>query len=261
MDDDLFVVFNEPRRPAKLVATSLEELGAPGETEFDGFYIDSTPLPSGTEDSSAEVEGWSQFQPICRVPVTVLRRSTAAKLAKKDARREILDQGGDIPAQVATDLPRAQKVGNACFNCGECGHNVASCPKPRDHDAIILRRKQWESQRRARPSWMDEPRYFVSPSQSKVSHIKPGQMTGELRLALGITHLEPPPYLANMIQEGYPPGFVDVEGRDLHRGDADTGEEDEDDQTLRFICGGNDAHIKVQSRVRKSCNTSNVFQP
>ena len=64
MDDDLFVVFNEPRRPAKLVATSLEELGAPGETEFDGFYIDSTPLPSGTEDSSAEVEGWSQFQPI-----------------------------------------------------------------------------------------------------------------------------------------------------------------------------------------------------
>jgi hypothetical protein len=52
-----------------------------------------------------------------------------------------------------------------CFNCGLPGHNVQCCPQPRDNNAINKRRKQWESERGGRPSWMDEPRYFVAPSE------------------------------------------------------------------------------------------------
>ena len=52
------------------------------------------------------------------------------------------------------------------------------------------------------------------------SEVVPGQLSAELRAALGISELAPPPWLARMRRLGYPPGYMapDVEPA------ADTGD-------------------------------------
>ena len=84
---------------------------------------------------------------------------------------------------------------------------------------------------------MDEPRYFVAPSENKVAHVNAGILSSELCAALGITssHLMPPPYLANMIREGYPPGFVGIDGEPAKM--------ESEEETLRFICGGEEMDL------------------
>ena len=64
----------------------------------------------------------------------------------------------------------------------------------------------------------------------------------ELCAALGISSslVAPPPYLGNMIREGYPPGFVGIEGSSA--GNDPAGEEDEEEE-LRFICGGEEMDV------------------
>jgi len=52
----------------------------------------------------------------------------------------------------------------------------------------------------------------------------------------------PPPYLASMIREGYPPGFVDVEGASAPKEPGEE-EEEEEEGKLRFICGGQEMDV------------------
>ncbi len=87
---------------------------------------------------------------------------------------------------------------------------------------------------------MDEPRYFVAPSESRIKHVKAGVLSSELCTALGISTGQPPPYYREMLVEGYPPGFVGLEGAPVS-GQGEQGEEDySPEATLKFICGGDE---------------------
>ncbi len=82
--------------------------------------------------------------------------------------------------------------------------------------------------------------YFLADTlldEDKVAHVNAGILSSELCAALGITssHRMPPPYLANMIREGYPPGFVGIDGEPAKM--------ESEEETLRFICGGEEMDL------------------
>ena len=53
-------------------------------------------------------------------------------------------------------------------------------------------------------------RYFLSTaedSRSEFADLRPGQLSGDMRAALGLGPLDPPPWLQRMRELGYPPGW------------------------------------------------------
>ena len=53
-------------------------------------------------------------------------------------------------------------------------------------------------------------RYFLSAaedSRSEFADLRPGQLSGDMRAALGLGPLDPPPWLQRMRELGYPPGW------------------------------------------------------
>ena len=180
------------------------------------------------------------------MPLPLARRRCASKNEAevfRDRENGALDAGQPSHQKIPTGAQLKRPTQSLCFNCGLPGHNLQCCPQPRDNNAINKRRKEWESERGGRPSWMNEPRYFVFPSENKVAHVNAGLLSSELCSALGITssHLMPPPYLANMIREGYPPGFVGIVGID-----GEPAQMDREEDTLRFICGGQEMDLSEE---------------
>jgi hypothetical protein len=139
-DEDLFAVFTE-KSGATTASRPKEgdaDKKAPLEIiEYDGFCVDGAPAQHfdwRAVPSSANVRGWKPvtFQPLISVPLPLARRTCRSK-----------DDVHDVHAATrgAAAVQMKKPAGNACFNCGESGHNVQCCPKPRDNDAINKRRK------------------------------------------------------------------------------------------------------------------------
>lgn len=109
--------------------------------EFDGFCIDATPAQFDWRivQASNQVHEWQApvLQPLLTIPLPLARlKSTKKTLVQESGAQSIQDELA--PSQASH---QKKPSGNACFNCGEPGHNVSSCPYPRDNDAINRRRK------------------------------------------------------------------------------------------------------------------------
>ena len=161
-------------------------------------------------------------------PLVSVRRSTRSCFCTGRWGAPLYDtaEGLSLPLPLAR-YPRdteQRSAGNQCFNCGSTAHGVADCPEPRNQAAMDARRREWQRERGGRPSWSGEPRYFVAPEKSRVAHVVPGRLGEELCCALGIPPdgSAPPPFLAAMLHEGYPPGWVGPEGGE-RAGAADAG--------------------------------------
>ncbi|KAK1133898.1 hypothetical protein K0M31_011684 [Melipona bicolor] len=97
-----------------------------------------------------------------------------------------------------------------CFNCLG-NHNLKDCTKPRDYGAIETNRKNFNMKGNSR-----NIRYHLEDNQ-KFSHIIPGQLSNNLRMALGLGHNELPRHIYKMRTLGYPPGWLE-EARLQHSG-------------------------------------------
>jgi len=91
-----------------------------------------------------------------------------------------------------------------------CG---TGCPCAQEQDEGRLRYVSWYTfpavpypkSPPARPG-----RYFLSPAEAssgEFAGLEPGRLSGDLRAALGIGRLDPPPWLQRMRELGYPPGW------------------------------------------------------
>ncbi|XP_018319670.1 uncharacterized protein LOC108733119 [Agrilus planipennis] len=100
----------------------------------------------------------------------------------------------------ASDSTLCVSAANSCFNCSE-NHNLKDCPLPRDNAKI----------NHARLKFRNTPkngRYHLEDDQ-KYSHLKPGQLTDNLRKALGLHRDQLPDYIYRMRRLGYPPGWLE----------------------------------------------------
>lgn len=81
-----------------------------------------------------------------------------------------------------------------CWNCGSTAHRVPACPLPRDEDRIAA----------ARPGRRD--RYYALPDkQARFAHFRAGQLSAELRAALGLTPGQLPEWVLRWQVYGPPP--------------------------------------------------------
>ena len=117
-------------------------------------------------------------------------------------------QGADVnesEIQVDETVPEETKNQKSskpgmCFNCGG-DHKLINCPYP--HDEETIRRNVQIFQE----STASETRYYKAYDDDK---IKIGEISEELRNALGIKRNEPPPYIERMHKYGYPPGYLTI---------------------------------------------------
>ncbi|XP_076232999.1 zinc finger CCHC domain-containing protein 8 homolog isoform X2 [Calliopsis andreniformis] len=97
-----------------------------------------------------------------------------------------------------------------CFNCTE-NHNLRDCPKPRNQANINKNRKNFNMKGNSRTL-----RYHLGDDQ-KFGHMIPGQISNNLRKALGLRDYELPRHIYRMRTLGYPPGWLE-EARLQHSG-------------------------------------------
>lgn len=98
-----------------------------------------------------------------------------------------------------TDENTKPKTGN-CWNCGG-DHNMRDCKEARDPTAI----------NRAKQSFMQKnktERYHLEAEQ-KFNHLVPGQLSDNLRQALGLRSRELPLFIYKMRMYGYPQGWLE----------------------------------------------------
>lgn len=98
-----------------------------------------------------------------------------------------------------TDENTKPKTGN-CWNCSG-DHNMRDCKEARDPAAIS----------RAKQSFMQKnktERYHLEAEQ-KFSHLVPGQLSDDLRQALGLRSRELPLFIYKMRLYGYPQGWLE----------------------------------------------------
>nr|XP_012147321.1 PREDICTED: zinc finger CCHC domain-containing protein 8 homolog isoform X1 [Megachile rotundata] len=96
-----------------------------------------------------------------------------------------------------------------CFNCLE-NHNLRDCPNPRNQTNIDKNRKNF-NMKNSRAL-----RYHLEDDQ-KFGHLIPGQLSSNLRKALGLKSNELPKHIYRMRELGYPPGWLE-EARLQHSG-------------------------------------------
>lgn len=127
------------------------------------------------------------------------------------------------------DCAKRPKMSSVCFNCSG-SHSLKDCPEPRNHQRINKARKQFMAK---------TERYHVDIEQ-RFAHLRPGQMSNELRRALGLQNRELPQFIYKMRVLGYPPGWLedakvansgitlfDSEGRQVLGSDDEEGELEE----------------------------------
>lgn len=106
-------------------------------------------------------------------------------------------------------LRKVQGTPNAsnrlCFNC-DGDHALKDCPLPRNSSRIT----------KARQRLYTNQRYHINIDQ-KFGHIRAGQISDDLRKALGLRNKELPEYIYRMRILGYPPGWLE-EAKIFHSG-------------------------------------------
>ena len=124
-------------------------------------------------------------------------------------------------------LQRARRPKPSCFNCGSLDHGVQGCPMKLDGDRIRRSREQYQEQLAEACGYHDvvqnngyDPtsRYHEDSYQSSLNdqvvieerfrRFRPGEITYELRQALGLHENQLPMYIYNMRRCGYPPGWL-----------------------------------------------------
>lgn len=93
-----------------------------------------------------------------------------------------------------------------CFNCGSSGHQLRDCPKPKDMAAINERRKEFNQNNNQ--AMQSNQRYHADEVEERFAKYKPGVMSEELLMALGMDGNTIPPLIYRMRQLGYPPGWL-----------------------------------------------------
>eukprot|EP00850_Spirogloea_muscicola_P012563 SM000082S22805 [mRNA] locus=s82:122:4834:+ [translate_table: standard] len=120
----------------------------------------------------------------------------------------LYDRSTDVTLEASTwsalgNASRDEQAPQRCFNCGSYSHKLQTCPRPRDNAAIDAAREQLgESQRRSGIPGLARYHNPLAPD------VTPGSLSPALRDALGISALDPPPWLAQMRRLGYPPGYL-----------------------------------------------------
>uniref|UniRef100_A0A803QKD5 CCHC-type domain-containing protein n=1 Tax=Cannabis sativa TaxID=3483 RepID=A0A803QKD5_CANSA len=105
-----------------------------------------------------------------------------------------------------------------CFNCGSYNHSLNKCPKPRDRVAVNNARKQLKSKRNQNSASRNQTRYYQNSPAGKYDGLRPGALDAETRQLLGLSELDPPPWLRRMREIGYPPGYLDPDDEDQPSG-------------------------------------------
>ncbi|GAQ77885.1 hypothetical protein KFL_000050220 [Klebsormidium nitens] len=172
----------------------------PDDSSNSFFWVDKPRLPQ--ESLSAEPEAFRkefniQYEQESEVPQ--YDRGTNAPLDSESEREN--GAGDGVYLWIEKDAPR-------CWNCGSYTHAARDCPKPRDQQAFNAARDEFQAMRGIRPGESSQRRYFEG---GRYDDLKPGQLTGPLREALGIQPDDPPPWLHRMRELGYPPAYLATE--------------------------------------------------
>jgi zinc finger CCHC domain-containing protein 8 len=87
----------------------------------------------------------------------------------------------------------------SCFNCDKSTHGLRDCPEPRNFRKINKARNEFRQK---------ESRYHVE-SDNKYGNLKPGEISNELREALGVNENEIPLHVYRMRMCGYPTAWLE----------------------------------------------------
>ena len=127
-------------------------------------------------------------------------------------------------------LQRARRPKPSCFNCGAFDHGVQGCPMKLDSERIRRSREQYQEQLAEACGYSDAAamnvagnahetsRYHEDSYQSSLHdqvvieerfrRYRPGDLSHELRQAMGLRENQLPMYIYNMRRCGYPPGWL-----------------------------------------------------
>ncbi|XP_055837496.1 zinc finger CCHC domain-containing protein 8 homolog [Episyrphus balteatus] len=121
--------------------------------------------------------------------------------------KEILNESSAQKKKKNEDECERPKQKKSCFNCDGIDHDLRTCPKPRNNTKINKAKKSMNLRR---------DRYHVDIEQ-RFAHLRPGQVSKQLREALGIRNGELPFFFYRMRLLGYPPGWLE-DARVAHSG-------------------------------------------
>lgn len=127
--------------------------------------------------------------------------------------------------RIGGSKPSGAGPGGACFNCGQGGHALNACPKPKDQDRIRKAINEWK---RSRIEDAEVRYHSVGPQTPDAKSLrtsssiatpgtpapratpKPGVLSERLQNALGIGPNDMPPWYRNFVYYGYPPSYYRV---------------------------------------------------
>ncbi|XP_030757909.1 zinc finger CCHC domain-containing protein 8 homolog [Sitophilus oryzae] len=115
---------------------------------------------------------------------------------KYSAKFVIDDKPNDEESR-ASPIPKANSM---CFNCGQ-QHSLIECTEPRNHQKIAANRQMFQNKNKS-------VRYHLGSDQ-RYGHLQPGQISDDLRKALGLKKNQIPSYVYQMRILGYPPGWLE----------------------------------------------------
>lgn len=160
--------------------------------------------------------------------------------------------GDPVTKDITSDGPR-------CFNCGEAGHLISTCPLPRNQQLINLSRQLHEFYKGSDPliglRQFGEARDWKAQRVKWLEEFDPGHVRGDsLREALGIANGDVGdyvPWLSRMADWGYPPGWVGLRDPrhrvwELIARDEDRDSESSDDTDFAIF---GDSQVHEQLRI------------
>lgn len=138
----------------------------------DGFLVDNTPSLENLKSTSDD----------------------ATPTYRKSFGRTVLTGEIEENRKSATSTPK-----NACFNCDKATHSLRDCPEPRNMKKVNKARNEFNRK---------ELRYH-DDNDNEYGHMIPGQISEELRAALGLTTSQIPLHVYRMRMFGYPPAWIE----------------------------------------------------
>lgn len=106
-----------------------------------------------------------------------------------------------IVDQIQETETKQKAQANTCFNC-DGDHAIKDCTKPKDLNRIKQNRAKFSSNKQS------YERYHVDVEQ-RFGHLVPGELSKDLRNALGLRSKELPMHIYRMRMLGYPPGWLE----------------------------------------------------